>query len=68
MENILIVNAGTGNLKSVANTIKKLGFDVQNFFISDLMCSTADRIILPGVGAFGEFMAGLQNLTTWFLL
>lgn len=59
MENILIVNAGTGNLKSVANTIKKLGFDVQ-ISSSPIDVLSADRIILPGVGAFGEFMAGLQ--------
>lgn len=60
MENILIVNAGTGNLKSVANTITKLGFDPR-ISSSPKDVLKADRIILPGVGAFGEFMAGLEN-------
>ncbi len=60
MENILIVNAGTGNLRSVANTLTKLGFEAR---ISASACEvlSADRIILPGVGAFGEFMKGLQH-------
>ncbi len=60
MENILIVNAGTGNLKSVANTLMKLGFEARiSSSAEDILL--ADRIILPGVGAFGEFMAGLQT-------
>jgi glutamine amidotransferase len=60
MENILIVNAGTGNLRSVANTLTKLGFEAKiSASVEDV--SAADRIILPGVGAFGEFMAGLTH-------
>lgn len=58
--NILIIDYGMGNLRSVANAFGALGQDAR---ISDNPAdlSQADRIVLPGVGAFGDAM---QNLTT----
>lgn len=55
-----IANYGIGNLASVQNAIKKLGEksiitqDPQNL-------KSFDRLILPGVGAFGDAMQNLKN-------
>jgi glutamine amidotransferase len=54
----LLVDAGTGNLHSVHNALLSLGYSVLvTSDPEDLACS--ERIILPGVGAFGKFMEGL---------
>lgn len=48
-----IIDYGMGNLKSVSNALKFIGYES---FISDdvAMLSKADKIILPGVGAFKD--------------
>jgi len=56
----LLIDAGTGNLHSVHNAIQSLGVEIR------LTADPADldqpaRIVLPGVGAFGGFMNGLQE-------
>jgi len=56
---IFLVDSGTGNLHSVEHTLLTLGAQVR------LVRQAADlygggRVILPGVGAFGKFMHGLQ--------
>jgi glutamine amidotransferase len=55
-----IVNYGMGNLGSVRRAFEDLG---ANVFIAEHPASMfdADRIVLPGVGAFGEGMARLQD-------
>ena len=55
----LLIDAGTGNLHSVHNALLNLGFEIR---ITDRPedLATPARIILPGVGAFGRFMAGLR--------
>ncbi len=55
---IAIVNYGVGNLASVEKAIKKLGFSVE-ITDSPEKIARAERIIFPGVGAFG---AAIQNL------
>lgn len=56
----LLVDAGTGNLHSVYNALLALGFRIKvTADPADLL--TPARIILPGVGAFGGFMAGLRE-------
>ena len=62
MKNVLIIDYGTGNLKSVHNAIKKVSEKKDcNIFVSssieDLKKST--HIILPGVGAFESCLNGL---------
>jgi glutamine amidotransferase len=52
---IVIVNYGVGNLGSVQNMIKKAGFE--SVLASDIsVVQKADRIILPGIGAFDHCM------------
>ena len=50
-----------GNLKSVYNALKKVNFDCQiSSEVTDI--EMADKLILPGVGAFKDAMDNLQNL------
>ncbi|GAP15847.1 imidazole glycerol phosphate synthase subunit hisH [Longilinea arvoryzae] len=58
-KSILLVDAGTGNLRSVAHALEALGAPVRRTSDpADLIAGA--RILLPGVGAFGKFMAGLR--------
>lgn len=58
---IVIIDYGLGNLKSVAASIRKLGFEplVSN---KPEDIEKAKKLILPGVGAFGDGMKNLKNL------
>ena len=57
---IAIIDYGAGNLFSVQNALNFLGFE--NKITSDKEEITkADRLILPGVGAFGDAMDKLNN-------
>ncbi|MHC1782196.1 MAG: imidazole glycerol phosphate synthase subunit HisH [Anaerolineaceae bacterium] len=56
---ICLVDAGTGNLHSVENTLLALGARVIRVTKPDELPS-GRRVVLPGVGAFGRFMDGLR--------
>ena len=57
-ENVVVVDYGMSNLSSVCNSLSLLGCEARvSGRPSEIM--EADRIILPGVGAFGT---GMQNL------
>lgn len=53
-----VVDYGVGNLYSVARAVEKAGAEVV-LTESHTEIATADRLILPGVGAFRDGMAGL---------
>lgn len=55
-----IIDYGMGNLRSVSKAIEHLGFEV---FISSEPSDIvkADKVILPGVGAFGDAMRELNK-------
>ena len=55
---ITIVDFNMGNLGSIRNMFKKIGCDSQITASPDLIAA-ADKLVLPGVGAFD---AGMQNL------
>jgi imidazole glycerol-phosphate synthase subunit HisH len=56
----LLIDAGTGNLHSVHNALQTLGFNV--YLTADPAdLAHAGRVILPGVGAFGSFIQGLNE-------
>jgi glutamine amidotransferase len=61
MTNIIIVDYDMGNVGSIANMIKKLG---QKALITSEQTAIqqADKLILPGVGAFDTGMQNLDNL------
>ncbi len=56
---VTIVDYGLGNLHSVANALKHLGAQV-DYAEDGKAIADADRLILPGVGAFAD---GMRNLT-----
>ncbi len=58
---VVIIDYKMGNISSVEKAFKKIGADI---LISDSaeIIGKADRIVLPGVGAFGDGMKNLQDL------
>lgn len=57
---ISIVNYGIGNLGSVKNMLKKIGLSCQ-FVSTASEVDAAEKLILPGVGAFDMCMESLKN-------
>ncbi len=57
---IAIIDYGAGNLHSVKNALDYLGADAEITGGKDAILA-ADKVILPGVGAFGEAMASLRD-------
>lgn len=59
MSEVILVDAGTGNLRSVQKALESLGVTVQRTNDPE-MIRRGERVVLPGVGAFGDFMSGLR--------
>lgn len=57
---IAVINYGMGNLSSVVNAFTALGHPVTTARGPDEL-RHADRIVLPGVGAFGDGMRNLRE-------
>ena len=60
-QQIALIDYGAGNLHSVANALKRVGADVALVSDADSL-ARAERIVLPGVGAFGACYEGLAGL------
>jgi glutamine amidotransferase len=59
---VALIDYGAGNLHSVHNALKAAGAaDIRVTADPDLVLK-ADRIVLPGVGAFGACAAGLRGI------
>ncbi|MDD3854516.1 MAG: imidazole glycerol phosphate synthase subunit HisH [Sulfurimonas sp.] len=59
--NIVIIDYGMGNLRSVQKAFEKVGFSA--IITRDFsQIQKASHIVLPGVGAFGDAMTNLNNL------
>lgn len=64
---VAIIDYGSGNLRSAAKAFERAGRDAG--LAADVMVTAepeavrdADRIVLPGVGAFGDCAAGLRAI------
>ncbi len=57
---VAIINYGMGNLRSVANAFGALGCPAE-IVVDPEQLSRAERIVLPGVGAFGDGMHNLRQ-------
>jgi glutamine amidotransferase len=59
---VTIVDYGMGNIKSIIGALKYLG--VRKITVSSTLAdiSSADRLILPGVGSFSVAMSNIKNL------
>ena len=65
MSSVAIIDYGAGNLRSAANAFERVAAergqgDVITVTADPEVVRSADRIMLPGVGAFADCMAGLQ--------
>ena len=59
MKDVILIDAGTGNLRSVQKALESVEANVTRTDDPQRVRS-AKQIVLPGVGAFGDFMSGLQ--------
>jgi len=57
---VIIVDYGVGNLASIANMARKAGTDCV-ISSEPAVVAAADKLILPGVGAFDHGMANLEE-------
>lgn len=65
METVAIIDYGSGNLRSAAKAFERAareaGLDRNVVVTEDAAAvAAADRVVLPGVGAFGDCRAGLE--------
>jgi imidazole glycerol-phosphate synthase subunit HisH len=60
MKDVILIDAGTGNLRSVQKALESFGAKVLRTDDPNEV-SAGKRVILPGVGAFGDFMCGLRS-------
>jgi imidazole glycerol phosphate synthase glutamine amidotransferase subunit len=61
---LALIDYGSGNIHSVINALRHEGADVE--LISDpARLVDADAVVLPGVGAFGDCVRGLQSRGLW---
>ena len=64
---VMVIDYGSGNLQSAAKALERAARERDldaRITVSDSAAAldTADRIVLPGVGAFGDCAAGLRRL------
>ena len=59
--NLVVVDAGIGNLGAIPNMLKRIGATARITNRADEIAA-ADRVILPGVGAFDAAMRTLNEL------
>ncbi|MEG3180872.1 imidazole glycerol phosphate synthase subunit HisH [Sphingomonas sp. LT1P40] len=59
---IALIDYGAGNLHSVHNALKAAGAMAIEVTANPAVIAWADRIVLPGVGAFGACAAGLRGI------
>jgi glutamine amidotransferase len=57
---IALIDYGAGNVRSVHKALETVGADVRLIHEHDPIAD-ADKVVLPGVGAFGDCMASLRR-------
>ena len=57
---IVIIDYGLGNLGSMTNMLRKLGVEAKASYKASII-EKADKLILPGVGAFDSGIKNLQD-------
>ena len=60
MKDVILIDAGTGNLRSVQKALESVGANVERTSDPNKVL-VGQKIVLPGVGAFGDFMSGLRQ-------
>ena len=64
MKHLVIIDYGSGNLRSVAKAFERVAGGDWRILVSDRAAKVDDasHVVLPGVGAFADCMAGLAAL------
>ncbi|KAI8877169.1 imidazole glycerol phosphate synthase HisHF [Backusella circina FSU 941] len=60
MTGLYMLDYGAGNVRSLVNAVNHLGYDIQ-FVKEPADIKKADKLIFPGVGAFGHAMKALRQ-------
>ena len=62
MQRIALINYGSGNLRSAEKALIRAADGASEIVVTDdpEVIATADRVVLPGVGAFAACMAALE--------
>jgi glutamine amidotransferase len=60
MKQVILIDAGTGNLRSVQKALESIGANVVRTENAQTVAD-AKKVVLPGVGAFGDFMSGIRE-------
>ncbi len=58
---ITLLDYGAGNVRSVRNAIRKLGFEIRDAKSPEDIAN-AEKLVFPGVGSFGHAMERLKTL------
>lgn len=64
---VALIDYGAGNVRSVYNALKSLGADV-TLTADPAAIRGAARVVLPGVGAFGDCVRGIQARGLWEIM
>jgi len=59
--NVVIVDYGMGNIKSISTTLRYLGIENVELSNDYETLKNADKLILPGVGSFGNAMEQIRS-------
>ena len=59
MSKVILIDAGTGNLRSVQKALECIGAHVERTDDPKKVLA-GNKVVLPGVGAFGDFVQGLR--------
>ena len=62
-DRIAVVDYGAGNLRSAARALAAAGADRVDITSDPALIASADRILLPGVGAFAQCITALRGAT-----
>ena len=61
---LALIDYGSGNIRSVMNALRHEGAEVE-LICDPARLAEADGVVLPGVGAFGDCVRGLQSRGFW---
>ena len=61
---IALIDYGSGNIRSVMNALANQGASVELISTPERLAE-AEGVVLPGVGAFGDCVRGLQSRGLW---
>lgn len=63
-QRIALIDYGSGNIRSVQNALRHEGADVELVSKAERLADLS-AVVLPGVGAFGDCVGGLQSRGLW---